>query len=327
MTDRLISGPGRDWIALVLAAVVTLLPGAPVHAQAGPGDWTTGINSTRPQAAPGDNTTVIPQSDPQTNSGATEAQPVPVEFMALLTADGQRIDRGLVWRVYKEEGSPEDKPKLVNTVRDANPTVKLLPGTYLVNAAFGRAHMTRRLEIEPGPADPAVERFVLNAGGLRVNATVSGSASAAKSITYSILSDRDQTDNRKVIMSTVKPGLIIRLNAGIYHIVSKYGDANATVESDVTVEAGKLTEATVAHAASRVTLKLVTRAGGEALADTKWSIQTPQGAVVKESMGALPTHILAPGSYIAVAKHQDKAFDREFTVRDGESTQIEIISQ
>ncbi len=72
-----------------------------------------------------------------------------------------------------------------------------------------------------------------------------------------------------------KPNVIIRLNAGIYHIVSTYGDANAKVEADVNVEAGKLTEATVSHSAARVTFKLVTRIGGEALPDTQWTVQTP----------------------------------------------------
>ena len=52
----------------------------------------------------------------------------------------------------------------------------------------------------------------------------------------------------------VPPGLLahelVRLNAGIYRIVSTYGDANATVEADVTVEAGKLSEASVTHSAA-----------------------------------------------------------------------------
>jgi hypothetical protein len=46
---------------------------------------------------------------------------------------------------------------------------------------------------------------------------------------------------------------------------------------------------------------------------------------VKESVGALPTHILAPGSYIAVAKSQGKAYQREFALTDGETTQVEVI--
>jgi hypothetical protein len=126
-------------------------------------------------------------------------------------------------------------------------------------------------------------------------------------------------------MSGAKPGLIIRLNAGIYQVVSTYGDANAIVRADVTVEAGKLTEATIAHAAARVSFKLVNREGGEAIADTQWSIQTLQGETVKESAGALPIHTLAPGNYAAIAKSQGRAFRRDFSVQNGDVVQVEVL--
>ncbi len=125
-----------------------------------------------------------------------------------------------------------------------------------------------------------------------------------KLISINIYSDRDMQDTPSSSCKAVKPGVILRLNAGIYHLVSTYGDANANVKSDVTVEAGKLTEAQISHTAGKVTFKLVQRAGGEAIADTQWVIQTPTGEEVKSSVGALPTHILAPGTYTVVATSQ-----------------------
>ena len=47
---------------------------------------------------------------------------------------------------------------------------------------------------------------------------------------------------------------------------------NAVIRSDIRVEAGKLTEATVEHQAAELTMKLVREPGGEAIADTSWSI-------------------------------------------------------
>ncbi|HAH65013.1 MAG TPA: hypothetical protein DCL72_05965, partial [Rhizobiales bacterium] len=65
------------------------------------------------------------------------------------------------------------------------------------------------------------------------------------SVRFDIQSDEeDQFGNRHTILGNAKPGVIIRLNAGAYHIASLYGDANATVRADVTVEPGKITEAT-----------------------------------------------------------------------------------
>ena len=106
-----------------------------------------------------------------------------------------------------------------------------------------------------------------------------------------------------------------------------YGDANATVRADVTVEPGKITEATVKHAAAPVTFKLVQSAGGEALADTKWSILTTTGDVVKENTGALPTHILALGDYAVVANHNGESYTSKFSVTAGEAKQIEVVME
>ena len=126
-------------------------------------------------------------------------------------------------------------------------------------------------------------------------------------------------------MADAKPGLIIRLNAGAYHIVSVYGDANAKVRADVTVEPGRLTEATINHTAAKVTFKLVLQPGGEALADTTWSILTPGGDVVKESAGALPTHILAAGSYTVLARYNGKNYTRDFALEAGDVKQVEVV--
>jgi hypothetical protein len=284
------------------------------------------------QGAPqfdGQNTTIVPRAPPDAKS----KNPAPVAgqttFVALLTEDGQRIDQGMVWRIFEDNkgAAAGTKNKLLSVYKEASPSVKLAAGDYVVNAAFGRANLTRKISIKPG--SPAVEQFVLNAGGLRMAALIgNGEPAPPNTISYDIYSDeRDQFGNRSLIMRGAKPALIIRLNSGIYQIASTYGDANATVRADVTVEAGKLTEVTVAHASARVTFKLVSRAGGEALADTQWSIAMPQGEVVKESVGALPTHILAPGTYVVSARSGGRVFSRSFSVQHGQATQVEVVMQ
>jgi hypothetical protein len=273
------------------------------------------LTGLQQQVAPG--TAEKPAVDP----GAA----IQVPMTARLTADGEEIEEGLIWRVFGRSPSGENGTALLFTQQVARPTFKLHAGDYVVNAAFGRAHITRRISVKPDQPDGTVEDFVLNAGGLRVKAQVGGSDAPQNTVSFSIYSDRDQTDNRKLILSAARPNLVVRLNAGIYHIVSTYGDCNATVRSDVTVEAGKLTEAVVTHSAAKATLKLVHRAGGEALPDTQWTIQTPEGEEIKESVGALPTHILAPGKYVVLAKSQGRAFQREITLANGETTQVELV--
>ena len=288
----------------------------PAFAQAAP--------ETQVSPEPFGNITVVPRNggaEPESVAGA------PIRLVAQLTADGQRIEQGLVWRIYRHEPNPQDgKVPLINTVREASPTVSLAPGEYVINASFGKAHLTRVVTVKPATgAEPVVEPFVINAGGLRIAAELGGQQIPEKLISINIYSDRDMQDTAKLVMQGVKPGVILRLNAGIYYLVSTYGDANANVRSDVTVEAGKLTEAQIAHTAGKVTFKLVQRAGGEAIADTQWLIQRSTGEEVKTSVGALPTHILLPGSYSVIATSQGQQYQRDFKLENGETTQVEVV--
>lgn len=332
------SGPAR-WGCLALATVIaaSLATGARAQ-QSTTSSWPAA--TTEKPAAEDDlrrglpsapNTTEVPWSpSAKPKKGQSGAPSTQVTLVALLTQDGQRIESGVVWRVFQDEESTAagtHKKKLVATLRDASPVLRLPAGEYTVNAAFGRAHLTRRISIKPGVQ--SVEPFVLNAGGLRVAALVNDNEPAPpNSVHYEIFSDeRDQFGNRTRIMDGAKTGVIIRLNSGIYHIVSTYGDANAHVSADVTVEAGKLTEAIVTHAAAKVTFKLVTRAGGEAMADTQWSILDGGGEVIKESVGALPTHVLAPGKYTVTARSGGRVFRRDFSVQSREIAEVEVVMQ
>src|SRR5262245_15371247 len=273
------------------------------------------------------NTTIVPRTSGGARLPAGAAGTGQVALTALLTDDGQSIEQGLVWRVYRV-GQGAEKPALVVQQREPSPTLRLEPGNYIINVAFGRAHLTRRIVIAAEQVgQERQERFVLNAGGLRVTPVLAnGEAINDRIVTYDIFSDeRDQYGQKTKVVSASKTGAIVRLNAGIYSLVSTYGDANATARADVTVEAGKLTEATLSHAAAKVTFKLVMRAGGEAMADTQWSVTTLRGEPIKDSVGALPTHILAPGNYTALARHSGQQLRRDFSVRAGDVVQVELV--
>lgn len=313
---RTVTANLRTTAALMAAAIVCAGPVAGPVALAQ--EWDAGVNV--PDVS-GGNTTEITRTAPPADAAAGEGQ---VRLVAMLTADGQVIDQGLVWRVFASSEGSAGKSKLVAEKREAAPTIALAAGKYTINAAFGRANLTRAVTVKPG--GPAVEQFVLNAGGLRVKAMIGTIAAPTNTAQYSIFSDdREQVSGRMPILTGAKPGLIVRLNAGIYRVVSTYGDSNATVTSDVTVEAGKLTEMTVTHRAGRVTFALVQKPGGDAQPDTQWIIQTRKGDKVRESIGALPTHILLPGDYTVLAKSGGQVFQRDFDVADGEMQRIEVL--
>src|SRR5262249_13904214 len=225
------------------------------------------------QEPPPGNTTMVPRSQA---AGKTTGAPGQVSLVAHLTDTSPAIAQGLVWRVFREASGPGGKAQLVSTLKEPSPTLKLDAGTYRINVALGRANLTRKIAVA---GDQAVrEKFVLNAGGLRiVPVLTTGEAANDKLVKFDVESDeRDEYGQRTKVVTGAKVGVVLRLNAGNYTVVSTYGDANAIARGDISVEAGKLSEVTLTHAAARVSFKLVTRSGGDAIADTQWSVANGQ---------------------------------------------------
>ena len=270
---------------------------------------------------PSETTTAVPRSPGAPKLGGLGQ----VTVSASLTQGSQPIAQGLVWRVFRDKSAAGGKGLLVSTHREAAPTLRLEPGTYWINAALGRANLTRKITVAGDRIDKA--HFVLNAGGLRlIPVLADGAAANVKQVAFDVESDeRDEHGQRTKVVTGAKAGAVLRLNAGIYSVVSTYGDANAIARAEVSVEAGRLSEVKIKHLAAEVSFKLVTRGGGDAVADTQWSLATSKGDVVKEMSGALPTHILAPGSYVVRATNAGRVYRRDFTVKAGDSTLVEVV--
>ena len=125
--------------------------------------------------------------------------------------------------------------------------------------------------------------FDLPAGGLRLEGRVGDVRIPAGQISFDVYrGSQFEPGDRRPIAEQVLTGDVIMVPEGTYYIVSNYGDANSVVRSDIRVQAGKLTDITVTHRAAAITLKLVGDKGGEALANTAWSVLTPGGDVIKE---------------------------------------------
>ena len=249
-----------------------------------------------------------------------------ITVAALIADTGPQLDAGVVWRVFATGDGPAGALKIVTTSAEATPSFTLPTGDYLVHVAYGRAYLTRKLRVtEAGSA----EQFVLNAGGLKIGAKLgAGSLAPQQLVSSDVFSDeRDQFGNRLKLVSGIKPGVVVRLNAGLYHVATTYGDANATVQTDVGVEAGKITDATFTLTGSKVTFRLVQQSGGEALTGTSWSVLGGGGEMVKHSLAALPTHILAAGDYSVAAERGGKTYTQEFTVKPGEPQQVELVAK
>lgn len=248
-----------------------------------------------------------------------------VKLQALLKQKGEPVEQGLVWRVFSPQPGSDGKLPLLATSQGGSADFQLVPGEYFVNVAFGRAGATRKIRV-PDIGETERQTLVLDAGGVMLNAVSGPDTKIPRTeLSFSIFaSDVKEDGERQLVVADVKPDTVVRLPSGTYHVVSNYGSVNAVIRADIQVEAGKLVEATIQHRAAKLTLKLVAETGGEAIADTAWSILTGSGDVVSESVGAFPTLVLSEGTYTAVARNKDKIYQRDFTVTAGVNSDVEV---
>ncbi len=244
-----------------------------------------------------------------------------VRLSALLGDNSPILSKDVTWRVYTERADEQQGLSLVTQTNEAQPQLRLPPGQYVINAAFGRASVTRRLQVGNVPIQ---DRYILDAGGLVISGQVNKTPVADQKLTGKIYAGPGQG---ALVMEGVRGGEVVRLPAGDYHVVCTYGDGNALLSADIKVQAGIVTEATFNHKAAQVVLKLVKENGGEAIANTTWSILTPGGDTVREIIGAFPSLVLQQGDYTAIARYDGRIFTTNFSVEPGKDLELEVLTQ
>jgi hypothetical protein len=283
------------------------------------------------------NTPQIQPASPGPNSSGEVAQPGYgiLHLAATFTADLPLVRAGLQWRVFAEAEAPDGSHKVVAQSADPQPVFSLPDGAYIVHATFGYASTMKHVDIADRVSS---ERLNLNAGAIQVDGTLGGAPIQPDRLSLAIYVPDHNNPEAKLVVADAKPGQVICLPEGSYHVVSTYLDTegvgsltpvattNSMVSADLRVQAGKLLQATVKHRAAMLTLKLVNAAGGEALANTSFTILTPGGDVIRELIGAFPSLVLAEGDYVAIARHEGKTFQSEFKVQSAVDRDVEVMA-
>lgn len=267
----------------------------------------------------------IEQPGSTTTIGPAAPRETALSLSARYGAESPSITGGIVWRVYPVRPDVTGSFRPLREERTASPVLQLPPGDYVVHASFGLASAARTVHLGDVPLH---ETFDIPAGGLRLEGRVGDARIPKGQISFDVFrgSQFDPGEKQKVA-EDVLTGDVVVLPEGTYHIVSNYGDSNAVVRSDIQVHVGKLTDVTVTHRAAVITLKLVTDDGGEALANTSWTVLTPGGDVIKESVGAFPRVVLAEGDYRAIARNDGRTFERNFNVVTGVDGEVEVVAR
>jgi hypothetical protein len=271
--------------------------------------------------------------------------------LSAVLSGGAPLTGGLRWRVFGAQADPDGSHPLIVESSVAQPTLTVPPGDYVVHVAFGLASAAKRLTLG---AEVRSERLTLSAGALRIEGTLADAPIDPSKLALAIYVPQNRNPLGKLIYAKAKAGDIIGLPEGSYHIVSTYLDtvgahsgvsaagnsgksapiapaaaipSNSMANADIKVVSGKLIDVTIRHRCATLTLKLVNKAGADALANTTFTVLTPGGDVIRELVGAFPSLVLAEGEYVVIARHESKVFQSTFQVQTGVDRDVEVVAQ
>jgi hypothetical protein len=301
---------GQKYRCRLLAAIIAI---------AAIGSAQASMSSALAQPAPADTSGSQPPAGANVGEGTIQAA-------ARYSADGTIINGGLHWRVYADKPDPTGVFRLLKEDTSPQPVFVLPMGNYIVHVALGLASTAKPIRVT---RDPTRELFDIAGGGLRLEGRVGNVKIPPGQISFDIYkgSQFEQSDNKRPIVSSVQTGAVVLVPEGTYYIQSKYGDGNSLVRSDIRVAAGKLTDIAVTHRAAQIMFKLVSKRGGEALANTDWAVLSPAGDTITETKGAFPRVILAEGEYKIIARNDNKVYQQDLTVIPGVDGEIEVLAR
>jgi hypothetical protein len=308
--------------------------------------------ASEPQPAPASEPTPTPASQP---APAPASQPQPAQatltLSAILNGAAAPLTGGLRWRIFAAEPDPDGSHPLIVESRLAQPTLTVPAGDYVVHVAFGLASTAKRIKLGP---EVRSERLTLSAGALKIEGSLADAPIDPSKLSLAIYVPQNRNPLGKLVYANGKAGDIIGLPEGAYHIVSTYLDtvgahstvnatansgksavapppaaipSNSIVNADIKVTSGKRIDVTIKHHCATLTLKLVNKAGAEALANTTFTVLTPGGDVIRELVGAFPALVLAEGEYVVIARHDSKVYQSTFQVQTGMDHDVEVVAE
>ncbi len=269
-----------------------------------------------------------------------------LQLSAVLGDANVPLRAGLHWRVFNARADADGSYALVGESTDAQPSLALPPGDYVVHVAFGLASATKRISL--GDQEQS-ERIPLRAGALRITGSRGDTPIDANRLALAVYVPERNNPEAKLVYSKAKAGDLLGLPEGSYHIVSTYLDSagvgsvsagktgggapgaavatNSIISADIKVPSGKVLDLTLRHRYATLTLKLVSAPGADAMANSSFTVLTPGGDLIRELIGAFPSLALAEGEYIVIARHDAKTYQSTFQVQSGLDHDVEVIAQ
>ncbi|MBL0849291.1 MAG: hypothetical protein EU981_04380 [Candidatus Liberibacter ctenarytainae] len=268
-------------------------------------------------------TRIPPDTPSNTSKGKRVVPAQEIICEARLTEKSPVINSGITWHVFDAILNKDRTLTSIKKLTGGRISLVLSPGNYLISASFGHVGVVKKLTvIQTRTIQKQV--FIFNAGGVRLHSVYKpDSMIIDDELSFSIYANPNQKP--LIIADKIQPGTLVRLGSGNYQITSHFGNYNAIVSTIVKIEQGKIIDVIIQNRAAKATFKLVSEKGGEAIADTAWSVLTTSGDTIGESNSASPSMILSEGDYVVVSRNKDRIYSREFSVSSGKNTVVEVL--
>ena len=166
-----------------------------------------------------------------------------LKLRAVLKEGGKPVTENMSWYVYKAEKDINGDREQVTSSSSEEPLFKLSASRYYIYAKHGDAESSMEVEVTAGELKEST--LNLNAGYLRINAILKeGGEPVTEGMSWWVYkAEKDINGDREQVTSSSSEEPLFKLSAGRYYIYAKHGDAESSMEVEVT--AGELKESTM----------------------------------------------------------------------------------
>jgi Ca-activated chloride channel family protein len=250
-----------------------------------------------------------------------------LKLVAVLAQGAKPLQDGMRWDILPESGDQS-----LRTTYEPSPFVELPPGRYRVRAKRGEAQ--REMAVELAAGEGRRVEVVLGAGRLKLVARLAADKPPVEDqLRWTVFESRveNEEDGRGAqVALTYDAQPVLTLPAGLYVVVAKRGDAEAT--SDVEVAAGDEKRYEVVIAAGRVKLVPKLSAAGQPITgNLAWQVLSPTEDIegkrerVALSYEDAPVFTLARGKYRVHVKRGEATKDIDLETAPGKDQRIDVV--
>ncbi len=234
----------------------------------------------------------------------------------LFAEDGPEAERGM-YRVSTPDGEGVSGPT-------RGSSFDLKPGTYEVSVSVGNADAQGSVDVR---SEERTElELILNAGVLQISSYLIEGGAEAPNPLYRILStETDIQGDRETIVSPTRSSSFT-LPEGSY--IARVSDGQASVDKEITIEAGQRHEVDVILNAGFVDGKAIEEDGSE-VGNPLWRVLAGEEDISGDrATVASPTRsnrfLLPAGNYLLYVTEGGRTATKDITVTAGERLEVEI---